>query len=79
MPFISSFRASHSCAEDLQAQTVVRFPYPCLERISRKELQSFLERKAKAKLSFSTVDHLRWVLHQNDRPRPFMLDDEIYE
>jgi integrase len=35
-----------------------------LDSITREELQSFLERKAEAGLSFSTVDHLRWDLHQ---------------
>ena len=30
--------------------------------VEREELHSFLERKAQAKLSFSTVDHLRWDL-----------------
>ena len=33
-------------------------------KIEREELQSFLERKAEAGLSFSTVDHLRWDLNQ---------------
>ena len=35
-----------------------------LGKIEREELQSFLERKAAAGLSFSTVDHLRWDLNQ---------------
>jgi integrase len=35
-----------------------------LDSVTREELQSFLERKAAAGLSFSTVDHLRWDLHQ---------------
>jgi integrase len=35
-----------------------------LDSITREELQSFLEYKAAAGLSFSTVDHLRWDLHQ---------------
>src|SRR5262245_5333044 len=35
-----------------------------LDSPTREELQSFLERKADAGLSFSTVDHLRWDLHQ---------------
>src|SRR5215813_6266824 len=35
-----------------------------LNSVTREELQSFLERKAADGLSFSTVDHLRWDLHQ---------------
>src|SRR5262249_24200861 len=35
-----------------------------LDSVTREDLQSFLERKAAAGLSFSTVDHLRWDLHQ---------------
>src|SRR5262249_30399000 len=35
-----------------------------LDSLTREELQSFLERKAAAGLSFSTVNHLRWDLHQ---------------
>ena len=34
-------------------------------KVEREELQSFLDRKAAKGLSFSTVDHLRWDLHQN--------------
>ena len=33
-------------------------------KIEREELQSFLDRKAAKGLSFSTVDHLQWDLHQ---------------
>jgi integrase len=33
-------------------------------KIEREELQLFLDRKAAKGLSFSTVDHLRWDLHQ---------------
>ena len=33
-------------------------------KIDWEELQSFLDRKADEGLSFSTVDHLRWDLHQ---------------
>jgi len=33
-------------------------------KVEREELQSFLDRKAAKGLSFSTVDHLRWDLHQ---------------
>ena len=33
-----------------------------LGKIEREELQSFLDRKAAAGLSFSTVDHLKWDL-----------------
>jgi len=42
-----------------------------LDSVTREELQSFLERKAGAGLSFSTVDHLRWDLHQNLRSGGF--------
>ena len=33
-------------------------------KIEREEIQSFLDRKAAKGLSFSTVDHLQWDLHQ---------------
>jgi len=35
-----------------------------LGSFSREELQGFLDRKAAAGLSFSTVNHLRWELKQ---------------
>ena len=40
---------------------------PCVKRgsFTRNELQDFMDRKAESGKSFSTVDHLRWDLHQN--------------
>jgi hypothetical protein len=35
-----------------------------LARFKRDELQTFLDEKAQAGLSFSTVDHLRWDIKQ---------------
>lgn len=45
----------HLCSE---------FAAPLLESFRRDELQDLLDRKADLKLSFSTVDHLRWDLSQ---------------
>jgi integrase len=54
-----------SCnADRLRHHLTCEFEGRTLRSFARDELQDFLDRKAAAGLSFSTVDHLRWDLRQ---------------
>jgi integrase len=48
----------------LKRYLLSEFDEPTLNTFTRDDLQNFLDRKAAANLSFSTVDHLRWDLRQ---------------
>ncbi len=58
-------RSTAYCNIDrIRHHVTAEFPERLLSSFTREELQEFLERKAAAGLSFSTVDHLRWDLNQ---------------
>jgi len=66
LPFCRQHRWKESSAMStenrIQVHLVPEFGERDLGSLRREELQQFLERKAAAGLSFSTVDHLRWDL-----------------
>lgn len=58
-------RSTAECNEDrIKRHMKTEFEGRSLGTFTRSELQDYLDRKAASKLSFSTVDHLRWDLKQ---------------